>query len=156
LAKLTDFKIFHNHLTIDLLSTILKWGTKSFFDLSKKFRAELFEAAAKEKIDGIIFTVCYSHPDDDKFVKDVKRRVEKYEGEVLFVQLYCEKSELKKRVKDISRKKYGKITTIKSLEKGFEKWDFLTPIPFVKSFRIDNTKLSPRKVAKLIQEQYKL
>lgn len=156
LAKLTKYKIFHNHLTIDLVSSVLKYGTKTFFDLSSKFRMEIFEAAAREKMDGLIFTFCYAHPEDDKFVKDVKKRVEKYGGKVNFVQLYCEKSELKKRVKRASRKDFDKIKTVKGLDATLKKWNLFTPIPFVRSLKINNTNISPKKVALKIKQHYRL
>ncbi len=156
LAKLTKYKIFHNHLTVDLVGSVLKFGTKTFFDLSSRFRMEMFEAAAKENINGLIFTFCYSYPEDNKFVKNVKKRVEKYEGNVDFVQLYCEKSELKKRVKGASRENFDKIKTKKRLEATLKKWDLFTPIPFVKSLRIDNTNISAKQVAIMIKMHYNL
>jgi len=156
LAKLTKYKIFHNHLTVDLLGSVFKFGTKTFFDLSDRFRMEIFEAAAKEKINGLIFTFCYAHPEDDKFVKNVKKRVEKYKGKIDFVQLYCEKSELKKRVKGASRENFDKIKTKKGLDATLKKWDLFTPIPFIKSLRIDNTNISAKQVAKKIKMHYKL
>jgi hypothetical protein len=156
LAKLTNYKIFHNHLTVDLLRSVFKFGTKTFFDLSDRIRLEIFEAAAKEKIDGLIFTFCYSHPDDDKFVKKVKKRVEKYGGEVDFIQLYCEISELKNRVKEASRENFAKIKTKKGLEASLRKWDLFTPIPFVKSLQIDNTNISAKQVANKIKIHYNL
>jgi len=155
LAKLTKYKIFHNHLTVDLLDSVFKFGTKTFFNLSSRFRMEMFEAAAKENIKGLIFTFCYD-PSDNKFVKDVKKRVEKYKGKVFFVQLCCEKSELKKRVKGASRKNFNKIKTIRHLNKSLKKWCFFKSIPFVHSLKIDNTKISPKKVALKIKQYYKL
>ena len=156
LAKITNYKIFHNHLTVDLLGSVLKFGTKTFFDLSDRFRMELFEAAAKEKVEGVIFTFCYAYPEDNKFVKEVKKKVEKYGGEVDFVHIYCKKCELRNRVKKASRKNFGKIKSIKKLNKALKKWDFLTSIPFVKSLQIDNSNISAKQVAKKIKMHYKL
>jgi len=117
---------------------------------------EMFEAAAKENINGLIFTFCYAHPEDDKFVKTVTKRVEKYGGNVNFAQIYCEKFELKKRVKGASRENFDKIKTKKGLDATLKKWDLFTPIPFVKSLRIDNTDISAKQVAKKIKMHYKL
>ena len=41
LAKITKFKIFHNHLTVDLLNSLLEFGTDSYFNFSDKIRLEL-------------------------------------------------------------------------------------------------------------------
>ena len=119
LAKLTNYKVFHNHLTIDLIKNVLDWGSKTFFDLSKKFRVELFVAAAKTNVSGVIFTVCYSHPDDDKFVKEVIKKVENHGGQVHFVQLICDKTQLNKRVTHASRENFDKTKVLKKvLEPG--------------------------------------
>lgn len=156
LAKLTKYNIFHNHLTVDLVGSVFKFGTKTFFNLNDKFRMDIFEAAAKENINGIIFTFCYAHPQDEDFIKNIKKRIEKYNGKVDFVQLYCEKSELRKRVKEASRKNFDKIKTIKTLNTTLKKHELFTQIPFVKSLRIDNTSISAKQVAKKIKKHYEL
>ena len=156
LAKLTGYKIFHNHLTVDLIKSIFPFGTPQFENLNSNIRIKLFEAAAKDRVNGIIFTFCYAHPDDDNFVKKVVKRVEKRGGHVYFVHIYCDKFMLLKRVKGSSRWDYDKIKTAKSLKEMLRKWDFFTSIPFYKSFRIDNTKLPPKKVASMIKNHHKL
>ena len=156
LQRLTKYKLFHNHHTVDLVGSVFEFGTDIYFKLNSKFRLELIETAAKENINGIIFTYVYSHPDDDKFVKAIIKKVEKHNGEVSFIQLYCNETELIKRVKNISRKKFDKLKTIKDLKDTLKKWDCFTPIPFCKSLIIDNTKISPQKTAKIIKRRYNL
>ena len=156
LQKLTKYKLFHNHHTIDLVGSIFEFGTDIFFNLSSKFRLELIEMAAKENINGLIFTYVYSHPADDKFVKTILKRVEKHNGEVNFVQLCCNENELIKRVKNSSRKDFNKLKTIKGLKDTLKDWDCFTPIPFCENLVIDNTEISPQKTAKLIKDYYNL
>ncbi|MAG02849.1 hypothetical protein CMI42_05925 [Candidatus Pacearchaeota archaeon] len=156
LSKITGYKIFHNHLTNDLIETILEFGTEAFFDFNDKLRLELLEKAAKEKVRGVIFTFCYGNPMDDKWVRELIKRIKKHNSKIYFVQLFTEKSILYKRVKNISRKEFGKIRSIKKLKESLSKWELLTPIPFVDNLTINNSKLSPRKVAQQIKSHYKL
>lgn len=156
LKKLTKYSLFHNHHTVDLVGSVFEFGTKIFFDLNAKFRLELFKTAAKEKVKGVIFTCCYAPPQDNKFVRDVKKTVEKYKGKVKFVHLTCDISELKKRIKGESRKKHAKIKNFAKLEKSLKKWRLYEKIPFVKNLEIDNTKKSAKLVAKEIKKHYKL
>ena len=156
LSKITDYKVFHNHLTNDLLDSILEFGTESYFRFSEKIRLEMLEEAAKEKIKGVIFTLCYGFPHDSKWVKKLINRIEKRNGKVYFVHLYSDKSELRKRVINQSRKNYNKVKTIKELNKTLKKWELFTSIPFVKNLKIDNTKKSPRIVAKKIKGYYRI
>ncbi|MBT4596869.1 MAG: AAA family ATPase [Candidatus Diapherotrites archaeon] len=156
LTKIVDYKLFHNHLTVDLMNSVLEFGTEEYFKLSDKLRLMLLEEAAKQKVTGVIFTWCYGFPDDNAWTKKLINRIERVGGKVCFVQLVCDKQELFKRVKNPSRKKFEKTKSKKSLENCFKKWDLFTPIPFVKNLIIDNTNLSAKKVARKIKSHYKL
>ena len=156
LQKLTKYKLFHNHHTIDFVGSVFEFGTDIYFKLNSKLRLEFIEIVAKENINNLIFTYVYSYPNDDKFIKAIIKKVEKHDGEINFVQLYCNRNELTKRVKDVSRKKFSKLKTIKGLKDTLKDWDCFTPIPFCKNLTIDNTKISPQKTARIIKNHYDL
>ena len=42
----------------------------------------------------------------------------------------------------------------KDLKEFLQKWDFYSEIPFVKSLRIDNSKISVEKTARMIKSHY--
>src|SRR4051794_7361604 len=90
LAEKTGYKLFHNHLTVDLLKPIFTFGTPEFFKLNQKIRLEVFEEAARQNVPGIIFTFVYAKGTDDPFVRELLERVIKYDGEVQFIQIYCD------------------------------------------------------------------
>jgi tRNA uridine 5-carbamoylmethylation protein Kti12 len=156
LSKLTGYKIFHNHLTLDPVEVVLDWGSDRFFDLVNKYRLELMEAAAKEGIPGLIFTYVYGKGCDDSFVKNVIKRIKKHGGEVCFVQLYCSEAELLKRVKNPSRKSTKKIKKVKTLRRMLARYDLLSGVPHKNNLRIDNTKLSAKRAALMIQQHFGL
>ena len=156
LAKITGYKIFHNHSTIDLVSSVMEFGTDDFWKTNHRIRLQVFEASAKTKINGLIFTFCYAYPKDNKFIRDAIKTVRKNGGNALFVHLYCDKQELMKRAKETSRKKFKKIKTRKGIRDITKDHDFYTPIPFAKSLRIDNTGISAMKAARIIADYYKL
>ena len=156
LYRLTGFKIFHNHLTVDLITPIFDFDSEIFNNFNSKFRLELIEAAAKKKVNGLIFTFCYAAKEDDKFVKKLINKIEKHKGKVYFVHLYCNNSELYKRVKNHSRNAYRKIKTPSQLKKTLDKWNLISEINFVENLSIDNTITNPKKVASIIQKHYKL
>jgi tRNA uridine 5-carbamoylmethylation protein Kti12 len=156
LSKLTGYKIFHNHMTIDHAELIFEWGTKEFNELVGKYRKYTIEVASKSKLKGMIITFVYAHPEDDKYIKELIKIVENNNGKFLPVQLYCNKDILYKRLKGVSRKEYGKIKYKKKLDKVLKKYQLFNPMPFIKGLSIDNTKLSPSKAAQLIVKHYKL
>lgn len=161
LSKITGYKLFHNHLTADLVHAIFPFGVKEYTDITEKLRLDLFEAAAKNKIEGIIFTFVYGveaggRRADDAFVQKAISVVEKHKGKVLFVKLFCDQKELYKRLKQSSRRAYGKMRKIQTFTAVSKSYKLNETIPFGQSLKIDNTKLSPQKAARLIRKHYKL
>lgn len=161
LAKETGFDLFHNHLTTDLVHSIFPFGTEEFSSLVKKIRLDIIEAAAKAEKKGLIFTFVYGVETygvrtDDKFINELIKTVEKYNGEVCFVRLYCAEKELQKRVKQFSRKRFGKISKLKDLRILRRKFELNAEIPFVQNLVIDNTNLTPKMVAATIKNHYSL
>jgi|SRR6266581_1332049 len=155
LAKLTGFKLFHNHVSIQFVQSVFEFGTKTFWRLTNKYRLEMIEEAAKDGID-IIFTFVYSKDEDNQFVKQILQKVRSRGGQVCFVRLHCNREELVKRVKTSQRKRMGKVSTAKILNDLFQKYDLDSEIPFRKSLSVDTTKQSPRNVARSIARRYKL
>jgi len=156
ISKITGYRIFHNNLTINFVGSIFEFGTKIFYKLSADFRLKMIEESAKANIKGLIFTFCYSNPEDDMFIEKVIKKVKKYKGEVCLVHIHCDKNKLFERVKNLNRKKYNKITTVKSLKESLNKWNYFSPTSIRKSLSIDNTNLSPEIVASKIIDFYSL
>jgi hypothetical protein len=156
LAKLTGYKVFHNHLSFDLVNSVFEFGDKVFLDLMEKIRIMLFKAALKENIKGLIFTFAYANPEDDDFIKRIVKLFKKHNGQIYFVRIFCIEKTLYKRVINKSRKKFGKVTTKKGLHKVTKKWNLFSKIPFEDSLQIDNTGILPKKVAKMIVDHYKI
>lgn len=156
LRKLTKYKIFHNQLTVDLLNSILPFGFKGYWKLNSKIRLLILEAAAKQKVKGIIYTHCYAKGEDDKTVKKTIKLMKKYKGKIHFVNLVCDKKELHKRVKHASRENFDKLRSVRGLNLIFKKYELFSSIPYVKSLRIDNTSITPKQTAKKIKSCFGL
>ena len=148
LSAITGFPVFHNHLTYDLVNSVFT-GYK-FGKLIEKIRLDVFQHAIDQKLPGLIFTVAYGFGSDDEFVKSVVKQFEDSDDQVSFVQLICSQDELLRRTTQESRQKFGKVKDPEILNKLLTEYDFLTPIPFVKSFTIDNSSLDPQTVAQKI------
>ncbi len=86
----TDFKVFHNHLTIDAVSPVFEFGTEPFWKLVHLFRIETDCRSRPAEVD-LIYTFCYAKDSDDAHVAKVAQNVEENGGEVCFVLLTAEK-----------------------------------------------------------------
>jgi len=155
IARQTNFKVFHNHLSIDCIEPVFEFGTKPFWKLVHSIRIETIKEAARVG-QNLIYTFCYAKDEDDAHVRKITNAVEKYGGEVCFVLLKCAEKILEKRVLEESRLKYGKANNLKILREILEKYDLFSPVPKRESLIIDNTNLSAEATARKIIEHYKL
>ncbi len=112
----------------------------------------------KEPREGIdtILTFVYGRGIDDRFVSEIKGRVETHGGKVCFVRLYCSPYELEMRVVRKPRKNLGKITSKSILALLSNRIDISSEISFEESLSLDTTDNSPRTVANMIARHYKL
>lgn len=156
LATLTKFKIFHNHLTVDFLDPIIRYGTEGFFQLLDRIRLAIFETAAKQELPGMIFTFVYAKGHDDEFIRKAIITIENNGGEIHLVRLHCDEKELLKRVVEPSRQEFRKIKTIDALKKNLADDDLTSSVPFGNNFNLDNTSLSAKQAAESIIDHFKL
>jgi broad-specificity NMP kinase len=56
LAARTNYKLFHNHLTVDLVYAVFDFKTRPFIELRDKIWMMVFQKAKEEKVAGLIFT----------------------------------------------------------------------------------------------------
>jgi adenylate kinase family enzyme len=155
IAAKTGFKVFHNHISIDIAEHFFERGTSGFNNTIYGIRRLIFEELAKAKIN-FIFTVVYAHPQDIPDMRWMTRAIEKYGGEVEFVQLVCKSEQLLERVSASSRQSYGKITDPVLLESILGKYDLDTPYSEREGLRIDTSTQNAEASAKQIIEHFKL
>ena len=100
LAKLTNLKLFHNHMTIELVLPFFDFGTPEFHKLSDGFRRQVFEeVAVSDKVEGLIFTYVWDLDDleNKDFLDSLTSYFKKAAGEVYYVELEASQSERLKR-----------------------------------------------------------
>ncbi|MCA9892928.1 MAG: AAA family ATPase [Anaerolineae bacterium] len=142
IAENLGYKLFHNHLTVDLLKNVFEFGSPGFFELSQTIRLLIFERATQQNVTGIVFTFVYEKDVDDNFVRKLIKTVTSNGGEIVFIQIDCEKDELLKRVTDESRKAFKKVRSQEGLLATLNTRNITSAIDFVDSYRIENTNLS--------------
>ncbi len=155
IAEKTDFKVFHNHLTISAVKPVFEFGTAPFWKLVHLFRIETIAEAARENVN-LIYTFCYAKNEDDEHIEAVTNAVEENGGEICFVLLVAENSLIERRVLEDSRKIHGKIGNLDSLHLTWEKYDLFSPIPLRESLIIDNSTLSADQTAQKIITHFNL
>lgn len=88
LAKITELKLFHNHMSIELFHQFFGYGPETM-ELAAVVRQVLFEAYAKTEQYGLIFTYVWAFDlqSDWDYLDETCRIFEEQGGEVYFVEL---------------------------------------------------------------------
>lgn len=114
LAKRTGYRLFHNHLTVDLATSVFDFGTPAFVDLREHVWLEVFGRAAEEDV-SLIFTFAAESTVGETFVERAREAIERMGGEILFVELCCDAEELERRVESPGRLQFGKLASAEEL-----------------------------------------
>jgi len=93
LAEITGLKLFHNHMTIELVRNFFNaFESSEGSRLNTLFRQEIFEAVAKSDLLGLIFT-CMIHFGVDNnydYVTSIIELFESYNAETRVVELHAD------------------------------------------------------------------
>lgn len=162
LCRITDLRLFHNHMTIDLVTQIF-----GYYDpgaISDTRRA-IFENFAKSKNYGLVFTYIwdFSSEEDGKYIRGVSRIFEDSGAEVYLVELVADFEERLRRNRTENRLLYkpGKRNLDFSEALIYdEKTCRVESRPgetgFKNYLRIDNTCISAAEAARMIKEKFAL
>lgn len=155
IAERTNFKVFHNHLSIDFTRPFFGFGSEAFWRINADLRNAVITEAAREGID-LIHTFCYAKGPDDDGYRRLIASAEENGGEVQSVLLWCSDEERAKRIASESRVRIGKLTDAESVASSRSKHDLFSPLPGRETLIIDNTSISPCSVAEQIIDYFDL
>lgn len=149
LAKFTGFRLFHNHLTVDLVASVFEFGSPPFVELREKIWLDVFSEAVTN-LDGLIFTFAFDRTVRSGFIEKTQEVIESSGGAVLFVELKCSTVELEKRIEHPSRQGFGKLNFVKQFRELKEAGAFVAPEMPTERLVVDTTRLSASDAASLI------
>jgi hypothetical protein len=111
LAAMTGYKLFHNHLTVDLLLSVFDFGSPGFVALREEIWLSVFDQASLSHLPALIFTFAPEPTVQPSFLKNALNTIALRGGVVEFVELVCPLGELKRRLDSPSRLHYRKLTS---------------------------------------------
>lgn len=111
LAAMTGYKLFHNHLAVDLLLSVFDFGSPGFVALREEIWLSVFDQASLSQLPALIFTFAPEPTVRPSFLQNTLNTIAQRGGEVEFVELVCPLSELKRRLDSPSRLQYRKLTS---------------------------------------------
>lgn len=166
LSKITGYKLLYNHMTIEIVRLIFDYDKKAFRRMNSIIRYEIFKEFAKSNQKGIIFTGCFDFGNDFEKEKEETDKWMNLFDETYTIELETTLEERLRRNKTANRLEYKASKrdlewSEKDLLRSLEKHR-LNSLPgegekiFENFMKIDNTNISPKEVAKIIKEKFKL
>jgi hypothetical protein len=166
LTKITKLKLFHNHMTIDLVINFFDFGSEAAKRLISLFREEIFHEVAKSDLEGLIFTFVWAFDLDSEleYIDKICKIFEDKGGTCYFIELEADLKERIKRNKTENRlnKKPSKRNIKRSEKDLLETMEqyrlnsFEGEIKKENYIKINNTNLLPEEVAKIIKDKFNL
>ncbi|HWN10451.1 MAG TPA: AAA family ATPase [Pyrinomonadaceae bacterium] len=150
LSQLTGFKLFHNHLTVDLVLALFPFGSEPFIILREQIWLAAFAEAARNSV-SLIFTFSPERTVRERFIEDAINVIGGVGGQAIFVELTCANEELESRIEDVSRKKFGKLTSVEEYRSLQAAGVFQFP-KLPEGISLDTTNQSSAESAKQISE----
>nr|MCR5848279.1 AAA family ATPase [Lachnospiraceae bacterium] len=163
LMKITDFRLFHNHMMIE---PVLEIFGRFDGEVVSKLREDIFDAFMKTKYQGMIFTFMWGFdmPSDWDYIKGVSEKFEATGGTVYYVELVAdqavrlERNKTENRLKNKASKRNLELSEERMIreETKFRLESREGEIPFPNYIKIDNTNLGPDEVAGMIKKHFNL
>ena len=166
LEKLTGLKLFHNHMTIDIVSDLFRNMPQERNRLTTLFRKEIFEAYSKSDEYGMIFTFMWAldEKSDCEYIDYVENLFKSRGAEVYFVELMADydlrlernKTENRLLNKPTKRDIQYSEQLFKKLESNYRLNSHDGEIQKEHYIKIDNTNVAPEIVAEMIKDRFSL
>lgn len=165
LAKITDLRLFHNHMSIELTRKLFAHAEKEWRILNESIRKTMFELFAKGDFPGLIFTyMCaFDVQSELEYLQNIVDLFEANGANCYVVELCADFEERLVRNKSENRllhkeSKRDLVWSEAEMRKTSEKYRLNSydaeSLPFANYMKINNTSLAPEEVARLIQKQF--
>ncbi|MFA5560672.1 MAG: AAA family ATPase [Acholeplasmataceae bacterium] len=163
LMELTKLRLFHNHMSIELIIEIFGYFHK---EAIVKFRELVFNEFAATDAYGLIFTFMWAldQTSDWEYIQHITSIFTAHNGEVYYIELVADKkarlyrNETENRLKHKPSKRNLEWSR-NQIERDNERYRLVSyedEIEYPNYLKIDNTNLSPEDTALLIQKHFNL
>lgn len=150
LATLLGYPVFHNHLTVDLLTTVFRFGSPPFVRLREQFWMAVFREAIRAGQPSI-FTFGPESTVPPGFPERVRRCVEGEGGRVRFVRLHVSEAEQERRILAEDRREFRKPSDVETLRATRDYGSSIEQPPI--DLEVDTNVYGPSEAASVIVQQ---
>ena len=166
LEKITDLKLFHNHMTIDIVADLFENMPQERQRLTELFRNEIFQSFSKSDEYGMIFTCMWAleKKEDWEYINNLETMFKSNGADVYYVELEADYDiRLQRNTTEnrlLNKPSKRNIEKSESLFRDIEARHRLNSYPNEiqkeNYIKINNTYIDPQNVAKSIKERFRL
>lgn len=149
-AARTGWRLFDNHLTVDLVLAVYDFGTPGFVALREEIWLRVFRRALADKLPGLIFTFNPENSVPQRFIDDLFAEFATAGAEIIPVELTADETEIERRLGAASRHEKRKLTDVALYRQLRDAGVFRTPVIPSARLRLDTGRLTPAETAERI------
>ena len=163
LMKITDLRLFHNHMTIE---PVLEIFGRFEGAVIHEMRETIFKHFAASDLYGLIFTnmMAFDQPSDWEYLEHVKQIFEPYGTEFYYVELIApqeirlQRNATENRLKNKPSKCDITVSNQRLIadDHAYRCVSYEGEVPFENYLRLENANMPPETAAKLIKETFHL
>jgi hypothetical protein len=157
LAERLAWPLFHNHVVIDCVESVINWGEPGFHDACADIRIALTSHALQHRV-SIVSTFVYAKgfDADGAFVARLRSTVKQAGARFCAVRLFCAVPTLRARCLAPHRATMKKIATPEKLDAVLNEFDCHSAIADTDSLAVDTDALSIEQSVQAIREHFAL
>ena len=140
LAARTGGRLFHNHLTVNLVLSVYDFGTPGFVELREKIWMDVFRSAFSDRVPLLIFTFNPENTVAQRFVDGLLS--EAAGAEVIPVELLASEAAIEARIGARSRQRDGKTLDLRAYRELCAKGAFDAPVVRPARLRLDTERIA--------------
>lgn len=146
-AARTGWRLFHNHLAVDLVLSVYDFGTPGFVALREEIWLAVFRRALADGLPGLIFTFSPENSVPQRFIDDLFAEIVAKGGDVIAVEMTASEAELERRMGDASRRERRKLVDVALYRDLRARGVFATPKIPASRLSLDMERLTPADAA---------
>lgn len=150
LAALTGWRLFHNHLTVDLVLSVYDFGTPGFVALREHIWFTVIRRALADGLPGLIFTFNPENSVPQRFIDELFADVPARGGEIIPIELTASEATIERRIAAPSRHELRKLVDLPHYRRLRAAGTFATPVIPASRLTLDTEKLTPAESAAAI------
>lgn len=147
LAARTGWRLFHNHLTVDLALAIYDFGTPGFIALREEIWLTVIRRALADGLPGLIFTFNPENSVPQRFIDALFAEISAAGSEIIAIELTAGEAELERRIDSASRRTMKKLVEPSLYRELRARGVFSTPVLPAPALTLDTTLLAPADAA---------